>query len=92
MKGPWKIYAEELKNLESWHVKQSKENITRDGQDWWWWPNQNMEETFHEIYLNCVENKHIEWAKEKQSNRESYKKGMSQRTRDSENQLEVVEK
>ena len=44
-----------------------------------------MEETFHEIYLNCVENKHIEWAKEKQSNRESYKKGMSQRTRDSEN-------
>ena len=33
---PNKSYVEVLNNLESCRVNKSKDNITRDGQDWYW--------------------------------------------------------
>ena len=39
---PNKSYAEGINSIESWRVNKSKDKITRDGQDWWWWPKHNM--------------------------------------------------
>ena len=38
-RDPNKSSFEEINNLEYWRVKKSKDNITRDGQDWYWCPN-----------------------------------------------------
>ena len=39
---PNNTYVEGLNNLESWRVNKSKDNITRYGQYWYWYPKHNM--------------------------------------------------
>ena len=46
-----------------------------------------MEGKFDGIYMKISDNKHDEWAEEKQSNREVYKLGRYQRTRDGKNPI-----
>ena len=55
-------YVELLKHIESCRVDKSKDNITRDGQDWYWCPKHNMEDKFYAMYMNYPSKKHDEWA------------------------------
>ena len=43
--------------------------ITTDYQDWWWYPNYNMDEKFDGMYMKHPANKHEKWSEEKQRNR-----------------------
>ena len=56
-----KSYLEGLNNLEFCRVKESRENITRDVQDWWWFPKKNLEGKFYGMYINHPSNIHGEW-------------------------------
>ena len=58
IKEPNKIYFEGPNNIESWRANTSKEEITRDGQYWWWFNKHNMEGGFDGMYMNHTSNKH----------------------------------
>ena len=68
---PNKSYVQVLNNLESQRVNISKDNITRDGQYWYWCPKNKMKGKFDGMYMNHQDNKHAEWAEENQSKIES---------------------
>ena len=70
---PNKSYVEVIHNLESGRVNKSMDNITRDGQYWYWCPKHKMERIFDGMYINSPSNKHDEWSELKQSNRELQK-------------------
>ena len=55
---PNNSYVEVLANLEYWHIKKSKYNITRDSQDLRWCPKHNMNGKFDGMYMNHLANKH----------------------------------
>ena len=46
VRDPNNSYVGGLNDLESWRVKKSKENITRDVRDCYWCPKHNMEGKF----------------------------------------------
>ena len=60
-RDPIHSYVEGLTNIESWCVKKSQENITRDSQYCWWCPKQNMEVKFYRMYINHTAVKYDDW-------------------------------
>ena len=68
-RDPNKNYAKGHKNIGSWRVNKSKENIIRDGQDWWWCPKHNTEGKFDGMHIIHTANKHDDWDEKNQSKR-----------------------
>ena len=48
-KDPNKSYVWVLENLESWSKKKTKDNITCNGMDWWWFPKQKISDNLIEF-------------------------------------------
>ena len=71
VRHPNKSYVEGLNRIESCRVTKSKDNVTRDGQDWCWFPKHNMKCKFDVMYINHPANKHDERVEEKQRKREA---------------------
>ena len=60
-------YVEGLNNLEYWHIKKTKDKVTRDGIDWWWWLEHKVTGEFDGMYMNPSPTNHDEWAEEKEN-------------------------
>ena len=88
---PNQSYVEELNNIVSWRFNKSKDMITRDVQDWYWFPTHKMEEKFDGMYNNHQSDKYDEMAEEIQKKRGYYKKAGPSIWRMVKTQLEIVE-
>ena len=53
--------VEVLSNLEFWSINKSKDNINRDGQEWWWLSKHKMESKFYGMYMDHPPNTYDEW-------------------------------